>query len=88
MRLPDWGHIATELEDAGCAVAPGLLAPEECAAYAAHYASARLFRSRIVMERHGFGRGEYQYFAYPLPAELAELRGALYSHRNPLPRAP
>ena len=78
MKLPDWERIAIELDDAGCAVAPGLLTPEECAAYAASYASARLFRSRIVMERHGFGRGEYQYFAYPLPAELAELRVALY----------
>ena len=78
MRLPDWERIATELDDAGCAVSPGLLTPDECAAYAASYASAPLFRSRIVMERHGFGRGEYQYFAYPLPVELAELRGALY----------
>jgi hypothetical protein len=78
VNLPDWERVATELDDAGCAVAPGLLTPAECAAYAASYASARLFRSRIVMQRHGFGRGEYQYFAYPLPAELAELRGALY----------
>jgi hypothetical protein len=78
VKLPDWERIATELDDAGCAVAPGLLTPEQCAAYAASYASARLFRSRIVMERHGFGRGEYQYFAYPLPAELAALRSALY----------
>jgi hypothetical protein len=79
VKLPHWQRIATELDDAGCAVAPGLLTPEECASYAAGYATAQLFRSRIVMERHGFGRGEYQYFAYPLPAELAELRGALYA---------
>ena len=74
----DWDRIALELDESGCAVAPGLLTPEECAAYAAGYASSQLFRSRVVMERHGFGRGEYQYFAYPLPAGLAELRGALY----------
>jgi hypothetical protein len=74
----DWDRIALELDESGCAVAPGLLTPAECAAYAASYASAQLFRSRVVMERHGFGRGEYQYFAYPLPAGLAELRGALY----------
>ena len=74
----DWDRIALELDESGCAVAPGLLTPEQCAAYAASYASPQLFRSRVVMERHGFGRGEYQYFAYPLPAGLAELRGALY----------
>ncbi len=74
----DWERIATELDESGCAVAPGLLTPAQCAEYAASYASAQLFRSRVVMERHGFGRGEYQYFAYPLPAGLAGLRGALY----------
>ncbi|MDB5920757.1 MAG: proline hydroxylase [Massilia sp.] len=74
----DWDSIAHDLDTAGCAVVPGLLAPAECAQYAAGYASPQLFRSRVVMERHGFGRGEYQYFAYPLPAALAELRAALY----------
>jgi hypothetical protein len=74
----DWDAIARELDAAGCAVVPGLLTPAECAAYAAEYASPQLFRSRVVMERHGFGRGEYQYFAYPLPAGLAELRTSLY----------
>ena len=76
--LPDWDRIATELDASGCAVAPGLLTPADCAAYAASYASPALFRSRVVMARHGFGRGQYQYFAYPLPAALAELRAALY----------
>jgi hypothetical protein len=74
----DWERIEIELDESGCAVAPGLLTPAECAAYAASYGEAPLFRSRVVMERHGFGRGEYQYFAYPLPAGLAGLRGALY----------
>jgi hypothetical protein len=80
VRLPaDWERIAADLDQSGCAVVPGLLTPDECAAYAAAYASPELFRSRVVMERHGFGRGEYQYFAYPLPAPLDALRGALYS---------
>jgi hypothetical protein len=74
----DWDCLASELDAAGCAVVPGLLTPGECAAYASDYAAAHLFRSRVVMERHGYGRGEYQYFAYPLPDALAELRSALY----------
>jgi hypothetical protein len=74
----DWDSIARELDAAGCAVVPGLIDPDECAQYAESYASPQLFRSRVVMERHGFGRGEYQYFSYPLPAGLAELRTALY----------
>ncbi|MDL2355698.1 MAG: 2OG-Fe(II) oxygenase [Pseudomonadota bacterium] len=75
---PDWERVAQELDDAGCARVAGLLTPAECAACAASYASPALFRSRVVMERHGFGRGEYQYFAYPLPAGLAALREQLY----------
>jgi hypothetical protein len=74
----DWEGVAGELEAFGCAVVPGLLAPEDCAAYAASYAKPGLFRSRIVMERFNFGRGEYQYFAYPLPPGLAALRSTLY----------
>jgi hypothetical protein len=74
----DWDRIGAELDESGCALAPGLLTAQECVSYAASYASARQFRSRVVMERHGFGRGEYQYFAYPLPAPLASLRSALY----------
>nr|WP_307732696.1 2OG-Fe(II) oxygenase [Massilia agri] len=62
----------------GCAVIPGLLSVKDCAAAAALYERPSLFRSRVVMERHGFGRGEYQYFAYPLPAPLAALRTELY----------
>jgi hypothetical protein len=76
--MMDWARIAAELDEFGCAVVPAVLTAQECAAYAASYASADQFRSRVVMERHGFGRGEYQYFAYPLPAPLAQLRGELY----------
>jgi hypothetical protein len=74
----DWDRVGAELDEVGCAVLPGLLDPERCAAYATAYGDEELYRSRVVMERHGFGRGEYRYFAYPLPAHLAMLRTALY----------
>ena len=74
----DWAQMTADLDAQGCAVLKGLLSPEECAALAALYPDDKNFRSRIVMARHGFGRGEYKYFAYPLPAAIAELRMALY----------
>jgi hypothetical protein len=74
----DWDGVGAELDHYGCAVLPALLDPEQCAALAAGYGNDALFRSRVVMERHGFGRGEYRYYAYPLPEELARLRSALY----------
>jgi hypothetical protein len=74
----DWARVADDLDAFGCAVIPGLLAPGECEAVAALYERPALFRSRVVMQQHGFGRGEYQYFAYPLPAPLAALRASLY----------
>jgi len=78
MKEIDWQFVAAQLDAAGCALIPGLLSPDECAWYAAQYDEGALFRSRVVMERHGFGRGEYQYFAYPLPGSLAWLRTRLY----------
>lgn len=66
------------LDERGYAIIPELLAPAECAALIALYADAAKFRSHIVMERHGFGRGEYQYFSYPLPGIVAALRDAAY----------
>jgi hypothetical protein len=74
----DWLRIAADLDAHGCAIVRGLLTPEECVRLAGAYAKPGLFRSRVVMERHGFGKGEYQYFAYPLPGPIAELRAALY----------
>jgi uncharacterized protein len=74
----DWARIASDLDAHGCAVTGPLLAAEECATLAARYDDGALFRSRIVMARHGFGRGEYKYFAYPLPDAVAALRTALY----------
>jgi hypothetical protein len=66
------------LDAAGFAVIPGLLASKDCAALARLYAEPDRFRSRVVMARHGYGRGEYQYFAHPLPRRVAQLRASLY----------
>jgi uncharacterized protein len=74
----DWAKAATELDAHGCAIVGSLLSSKECSAIAALYASDAPFRSRIVMARHGFGRGEYKYFAYPLPETIAALRSSLY----------
>jgi uncharacterized protein len=74
----DWSKIVAELDAHGCATTGPLLSPEQCAALANTYDADAPFRSRVVMARHGFGRGEYKYFAYPLPEAVAALRGALY----------
>ena len=74
----DWGAIEAELDAAGHAVVPSLLSPRECADQAALYDHDDLFRNRVVMSRHGYGRGEYRYFAYPLPHLIAALRSQLY----------
>jgi hypothetical protein len=74
----DWEGRARDLDAHGCAVTGVLLSAQECGSLARSYGQDALFRSRIVMARHGFGRGEYKYFAYPLPALVAELRAALY----------
>jgi O-6-methylguanine DNA methyltransferase len=76
----DWEAIAGELDDYGCAVLPKLLSPEECRIIAALYPDESRFRSHVRMARHGFGKGEYRYFKYPLPELLAGLRTALYPH--------
>jgi len=75
----DWTQATADLDAQGCAVLKGLLSPEECAAITALYPDDTNFRSRIVMGRHGFGRGEYKYFAYPLPDPIAALRPLLYA---------
>ena len=74
----DWTQATADLDAQGCAVLKSLLMPEECRAIAALYPEEAHFRSRIVMGRHGFGRGEYQYFCYPLPPLIQQLRPALY----------
>lgn len=74
----DWAGIERSLDAQGNAVLPGLLTPAQCEALASRYAQEDGYRSRIAMARHGFGRGEYKYFAYPLPPLLDQLRHALY----------
>ena len=74
----DWKRIAADLDTNGYAILRAVLSPEECVAQAAVFSEFEVFRSRIVMARHGFGRGEYKYFAYPLPNSVAGLRAALY----------
>jgi len=74
----EWATIAQSLDAHGCATTNALLTPDECAALAGRYDTDALYRSRVVMARHGFGRGEYKYFAYPLPELVAALRAALY----------
>jgi hypothetical protein len=76
----DWQAIIGELDSFGCAVLPKLLSPEECATIAALYPHEEHFRSHVIMGRHGFGKGEYRYFNYPLPELLGGLRTALYPH--------
>jgi hypothetical protein len=80
----DWTAVARDLDARGNAVVEKLLDPAECAALVALYADGSHFRNRIVMERHGFGRGQYQYFRYPLPPLVAELRRALYAQLAPI----
>ncbi len=80
----DWQRVAEELDSCGAALLPALLDKPECAALIAHYEDAAAFRSRVVMARHGYGRGEYQYFRYPLPAQIASLRAALYAPLVPI----
>jgi uncharacterized protein len=74
----DWEQIAASLDAHGCAVMSSMLSAEECKPLAATYADDERFRSRVVMARHGFGRGEYKYFTHPLPDIVAALRTALY----------
>ena len=74
----DWRRIAAELDEQGWAVLEGLLDLPECDEIADLYDRDEHFRSKVVMARHGFGQGEYRYFAYPLPPAVAKLRSALY----------
>jgi uncharacterized protein len=80
----DWEGIGAALDQDGYAVLPGLLDPRQCDDLAALYKLRELFRSRVVMARHGFGSGEYKYFAYPLPELVAGLRETLYARLAPI----
>ena len=83
----DWAAIATDLNAQGFAQTGTVLDPDACRAVAALYDDDRRFRSTVVMARHGFGRGEYRYFANPLPKEVAELRRAFYPWLAPIARS-
>ena len=74
----DWEALSGSLDERGFATTGALLTPRECDALATCYPQREIFRSRVVMERHGFGQGEYKYFAYPLPEPIATLRETLY----------
>lgn len=76
----DFAAIAAELDERGHAVLPGMLTEAECRDLAALYAQEGHFRSHVHMARHGFGKGEYRYFGYPLPELIADLRARLYPH--------
>ena len=80
----DWSAPTRAVDATGFGVLPALLSPEECGRLRATYGDDALFRSRVVMARHGFGRGEYKYFSYPLPPLVAELRAALYPRLVPI----
>jgi hypothetical protein len=76
----DWAGVAAQLDSRGSARIPALLEPADCDAIAALYDRPDGFRSTVTMARHGFGRGEYRYFAYPLPATIAAMRATIYPH--------
>jgi uncharacterized protein len=84
VKAIDWERVSKDLDAHGGAMIEGLVTREECDALAALYSINDIFRSRVVMARHGFGRGEYKYFSYPLPEIVAALRTALYPRLAPV----
>ncbi|MEN5160984.1 2OG-Fe(II) oxygenase [Achromobacter spanius] len=80
----DWTRAAADLDAHGNAILPALLTPAQCHVLSNAYDQDDRYRSRVVMARHGFGRGEYKYFRYPLPGPIARLRGALYARLAPI----
>jgi uncharacterized protein len=80
----DWGSVAKSLDEQGSAMLQHIVSPAECESLTRLYVDEDRFRSRVVMERHGFGRGEYKYFSYPLPPIVADLRSALYPRLAPI----
>jgi len=78
----DWNHISQALDSHGNAIIENLISSNECDALVNLYSEDNIFRSRVVMEQYGFGRGEYKYFNYPLPDIIASLRTLIYQHDN------
>src|SRR5258705_14014762 len=79
-----WERVSQDLDAQGSALVGRLLSVDECQAISSLYQKDDIFRSHVVMERHGFGRGEYKYFNYPLPGLIASLRTGLYPHLTPI----
>ena len=79
-----WKEVSRDLDMEGNAIIKSILSPDECDAVRALYQSEKIFRSQVVMERHGFGRGEYRYFSYPLPELITAMRTSLYPHLVPI----
>ncbi len=86
MTLEDisWEQVSQNLDAEGNAIIKGILSVDECDEVRSLYQEENIFRSVVVMERHGFGRGEYRYFSYPLPPLIAALRTSLYPHLVPI----
>src|SRR5207247_8036144 len=80
----DWPRLLKHLDAYGWAIFENLLTAAECESVVGLYDEDRHFRSHVVMARHGFGRGEYKYFTYPLPHKVADLRTALYPRLAPI----
>lgn len=83
----DWAALTSDLDGHGCTVLKNLLTADECSQIASLYDDPQHFRSHVVMARHGFGKGEYRYFRYPLPSLLGGLRTALYPRLAPVANA-
>lgn len=84
LRSIDWGQVSRDLDANGNAVITGLLHESECQMLASLYPDDALFRNRVVMQKHNFGRGEYKYFRYPLPELIGGLRTAVYTRLVPI----
>jgi uncharacterized protein len=84
VKALDWERVSKDLDAQGYAMIERLISPAECEALAELYPEDGIFRSRVVMGRHGFGRGEYKYFSYPLPDMIAGLRTSIYPHLVPM----
>ena len=84
IEVVDWDRVSQDLNAQGSAIVERLLSPNECESIASLYPRDDIFRSHIVMGRHGFGRGEYKYFNYPLPGLIENLRTAVYPHLAPI----
>jgi hypothetical protein len=80
----DWGQASRDLDAEGSAMIERFLSPADCQEIVGLYEKNDIFRSRVVMAQHGFGRGEYKYFSYPLPRLIEALRTAFYPHLVPV----